>query len=57
VVRKTVKRIGYNDPTIRLRHPHLHRDRAYGEQSKDIAQGVDEGKGLDLLDQARATRA
>ena len=48
VVRKTVKRIGYNDPTIGFDTHTCTVIVAYGEQSKDIAQGVDEGKGLDL---------
>src|SRR6266852_883527 len=48
VVRKTVKRIGYNDPTIGFDTHTCTVIVAYGEQSKDIAEGVDEGKGLDL---------
>jgi len=48
VVRKTVKRIGYNDPTIGFDTHTCTVIVAYGEQSKDIALGVDEGKGLDL---------
>src|SRR6266853_281009 len=48
VVRKTVKRIGYNDPTIGFDTHTCTVIVAYGEQSKDIAQGVDEGKGLEL---------
>src|SRR5690348_529772 len=48
VVRKTVKRIGYNDPTIGFDTHTCTVIVAYGEQSRDIAQGVDEGKGLDL---------
>jgi S-adenosylmethionine synthetase len=48
VVRKTVKRIGYNDPTIGFDTHTCTVIVAYGEQSKDIAQGVDEGKGIDL---------
>jgi S-adenosylmethionine synthetase len=48
VVRKTIKRIGYNDPTIGFDTHTCTVIVAYGEQSKDIAQGVDEGKGLDL---------
>src|SRR5438445_10357244 len=48
VVRKTVKRIGYNDPTIGFDTHTCTVIVAYGEQSKDIAQGVDEGRGLDL---------
>src|SRR4029077_2221608 len=48
VVRKTIKRIGYNDPAIGFDTHTCTIIVAYGEQSKDIAQGVDEGKGLDL---------
>jgi len=45
VVRKTVKRIGYNDPTIGFDTHTCTVIVAYGEQSQNIAQGVDEGKG------------
>jgi S-adenosylmethionine synthetase len=48
VVRRTVKRIGYNDPTIGFDTHTCTVIVAYGEQSQNIAQGVDEGKGLDL---------
>src|SRR6267154_795138 len=48
VVRKTVKRIGYNEPTIGFDTHTCTVIVAYGEQSQNIAQGVDEGKGLDL---------
>jgi S-adenosylmethionine synthetase len=48
IVRKTVKRIGYNDPTIGFDTHTCTVIVAYGEQSQNIAQGVDEGKGLDL---------
>jgi S-adenosylmethionine synthetase len=48
VVRKTVKRIGYNDPTIGFDTHTCTVIVAYGEQSQNIAQGVAEGKGLDL---------
>src|SRR5690348_11216139 len=48
VVRKTVKRIGYNDPTIGFDTHTCTVIVAYGQQSPNIAQGVDEGKGLDL---------
>jgi S-adenosylmethionine synthetase len=48
VVRRTIKRIGYNDPAIGFDTHTCTVIVAYGEQSKDIAQGVDEGKGLDL---------
>src|SRR6266851_2109793 len=48
VARKTIKRIGYSDPAIGFDTHTCTVIVAYGEQSKDIAQGVDEGKGLDL---------
>ena len=48
VARKTIKRIGYNDPAIGFDAATCTVMVAYGEQSQDIAKGVDEGKGLDL---------
>src|SRR5512141_721308 len=48
VVRRTINRIGYDDPAIGFDTHTCTVMVAYGEQSKDIAQGVDEGKGLDL---------
>src|SRR2546421_12433242 len=48
VARKTIRRIGYTDPLIGFDTHGCTVIVAYGEQSKDIAQGVDEGKGLDL---------
>jgi S-adenosylmethionine synthetase len=48
VARKTIHRIGYNDPKIGFDADGCTVVVAYGEQSRDIAQGVDEGKGLDL---------
>src|SRR3972149_735475 len=48
VARKTIKRIGYDDPAIGFDTHTCTVIVAYGEQSRDIAQGVDEGKGLDL---------
>jgi len=48
VARRTINRIGYNDPKIGFDTHTCTVIVAYGEQSKDIAQGVDEGKGLDL---------
>ena len=48
VARRTIKRIGYNDPSIGFDTHTCTVIVAYGEQSRDIAQGVDEGKGLDL---------
>ena len=50
VARKTIKRIGYDDPKIGFDTHTCTVIVAYGEQSKDIAQGVDEGKGV-YLDQ------
>jgi S-adenosylmethionine synthetase len=46
VARKTIQRIGYTDPTIGFDTHTCTVIVAYGEQSRDIAQGVDEGKGL-----------
>ena len=48
VARKTIRRIGYNDPAIGFDTSTCTVIVAYGEQSQDIAKGVDEGKGLDL---------
>jgi S-adenosylmethionine synthetase len=48
VARKTIRRIGYTDPLIGFDTNTCTVIVAYGEQSRDIAQGVDEGKGLDL---------
>jgi len=48
VARKTIERIGYNDPAIGFDASTCTVLVAYGKQSQDIAQGVDEGKGLDL---------
>src|SRR4051812_4704967 len=48
VARKTIRRIGYTDPKIGFDCDGCTVVVAYGEQSRDIAQGVDEGKGLDL---------
>jgi S-adenosylmethionine synthetase len=48
VARKTIRRIGYTDPKIGFDADGCTVVVAYGEQSRDIAQGVDEGKGLDL---------
>jgi S-adenosylmethionine synthetase len=48
VARKTIRRIGYSDPAIGFDTNTCTVIVAYGEQSRDIAQGVDEGKGLDL---------
>jgi S-adenosylmethionine synthetase len=48
VARRTIKRIGYSDPAIGFDTHTCTVIVAYGEQSQNIAQGVDEGKGLDL---------
>jgi S-adenosylmethionine synthetase len=48
IARKTIKRIGYTDPAIGFDTSTCTVLVAYGKQSQDIAQGVDEGKGLDL---------
>ena len=48
VARETIKRIGYTDPAIGFDTHTCTVVEAYGQQSRDIAQGVDEGKGLDL---------
>ena len=48
VARATIKRIGYNDPALGFDCKDCTVQLAYGQQSPDIAQGVDEGKGLDL---------
>ena len=48
VARRTIQRIGYTDPKIGFDTHTCTVIVAYGEQSRDIAQGVDEGKGLDL---------
>ncbi|HYA47021.1 MAG TPA: methionine adenosyltransferase [Burkholderiales bacterium] len=48
VARKSIKRIGYNDPAIGFDSSTCTVLIAYGKQSQDIARGVDEGKGLDL---------
>ena len=48
VARQTIKRIGYNDAAIGFDASTATIIVAYGKQSQDIAQGVDEGKGLDL---------
>ena len=48
VARKTIKRIGYTDPAIGFETNTCTVIVAYGEQSQHIAQGVNEGSGLDL---------
>jgi S-adenosylmethionine synthetase len=48
VARATIKRIGYNDPALGFDDKGCKVQLAYGQQSPNIAQGVDEGKGLDL---------
>jgi len=48
VARRTIKRIGYSDPAIGFDTHTCTVIVAYGEQSQDIALGVDEGRGLNL---------
>ena len=48
VARATIKRIGYTDAALGFDASTCTVLVAYGQQSPDIAQGVDEGKGLDL---------
>ena len=48
IARKTIRRIGYNDPAIGFDADTCTVLVAYGEQSQHIAQGVNEGSGLDL---------
>ena len=48
VARSTIKRIGYNDPALGFDYKGCTVQLAYGQQSPNIAQGVDEGKGLNL---------
>ncbi len=48
VARATIKRIGYNDPALGFDAETCKVQIAYGQQSPNIAQGVDEGKGLNL---------
>jgi len=48
VVRATIRRIGYTESSLGFDAATCTVLRAYGEQSPNIAQGVDEGKGLDL---------
>ena len=45
VVRRTLKRIGYDDPEIGFHYTDVGVINTLHEQSPDIAQGVDEGKG------------
>ncbi len=48
VARETIKRIGYTDPKVGFDTHTCTVLVAYGQQSPNIAQGVDEGTGLDL---------
>ncbi len=48
VARQTIKRIGYTDPEIGFDASTCTVLIAYGEQSQHIAQGVNEGQGLNL---------
>ena len=48
VARQTIKRIGYDNNDYGIDHRGCAVLVAYDKQSPDIAQGVDEGKGIDL---------
>jgi len=48
VVRDTIKRIGYDNSDYGIDYKGCSVLVAYGKQSQDIAQGVDEGRGIDL---------
>jgi S-adenosylmethionine synthetase len=48
IARATIRRIGYTDAALGFDAGTCTVLRAYGEQSPNIAQGVDEGRGLDL---------
>jgi S-adenosylmethionine synthetase len=48
VARDTIKRIGYDDTDFGIDYRGCAVLVAYDKQSQDIAQGVDEGRGLDL---------
>jgi len=50
VARETIKRIGYTDPEIGFDAHGSTVLVQYGEQSQHIAQGVNEGQGLDRID-------
>lgn len=48
VARDTIRRIGYADPTLRFDADGCSVHVCYGQQSPNIAQGVNEGEGLHL---------
>ena len=48
VARDTIKRIGYDNSDYGIDYKGCAVLVAYGKQSQDIAQGVDEGRGIDL---------
>jgi S-adenosylmethionine synthetase len=48
IARQTIRRIGYNDPSIGFDADTCTVLVQYGQQSQHIAQGVNEGSGLDL---------
>ncbi len=48
IARNTIRRIGYNDPSLGFDADTCTVMVQYGQQSQNIAQGVDEGRGLDL---------
>lgn len=46
IARETVRQIGYNDPSLGFAADTFKLVLNYGQQSPDIAQGVNEGEGL-----------
>ena len=48
IARETVRKIGYSDPTLGFAADTFKLILNYGQQSPDIAQGVNEGEGVDL---------
>jgi S-adenosylmethionine synthetase len=48
VARETIKRIGYDNSDYGIDYKGCSVLVAYGKQSQDIAQGVDEGRGIDM---------
>ncbi len=48
VARDTLRRIGYDNSEFGIDHKSCSVQVCYGKQSQDIAQGVDEGRGLNL---------
>jgi S-adenosylmethionine synthetase len=48
IARETLRRIGYDNSEYGIDHKSCSVQVCYGKQSQDIAQGVDEGRGLNL---------